>query len=106
MDPSAQKEKLTFNYCATSNMVTFVIENEDHTLGNVLRHQLVNHTDGVSFAAYRMPHPLIHQIELKVQTTTKEFTPCDAVTKSVDELIHKLTIMEFQFKNEISKCVK
>eukprot|EP00299_Pterocystis_sp_00344_P014944 c7443_g1_i3.p1 GENE.c7443_g1_i3~~c7443_g1_i3.p1 ORF type:complete len:122 (-),score=18.13 c7443_g1_i3:246-611(-) len=49
------------------NAGTFLIEREDHTLGNLLRMQLLNNP-AVLFSGYRMPHPLEHKIELRIQT--------------------------------------
>lgn len=46
---------------------TFIIQREDHTLGNVIRHKLLEDQD-VIFAAYRIPHPLEHVMHLRVQT--------------------------------------
>jgi DNA-directed RNA polymerase subunit L len=36
---------------------TFAIGNEDHTLGNALRHVLMQNAD-VEFAGYSVPHPV------------------------------------------------
>jgi DNA-directed RNA polymerase I and III subunit RPAC2 len=36
---------------------TFAIGNEDHTLGNALRHVLMQST-AVEFAGYSVPHPV------------------------------------------------
>ena len=47
------------------NAGTFKIEKEDHTLGNVIRYQLLKHPN-VLFAGYKMPHPLEHRIVVKV----------------------------------------
>lgn len=37
--------------------LTFAIGNEDHTLGNALRHVLIQNTRDVDFAGYSVPHP-------------------------------------------------
>jgi DNA-directed RNA polymerase II subunit RPB11 len=39
------------------NAATFVLRKEDHTMGNLLRHQLLRN-DRVHFAGYKLPHPL------------------------------------------------
>ncbi|KAJ5082057.1 hypothetical protein N7532_011100 [Penicillium argentinense] len=52
---------------------TFTFHKEDHTLANMLRGRLVR-TPHVVFAAYRVPHPLIPNFELRVQTDG-EITP-------------------------------
>lgn len=46
---------------------TFVIGDEDHTLGNTLRHILMQNAD-VSFAGYSVPHPMDPFINVRVQT--------------------------------------
>ena len=46
---------------------TFTIQREDHTIGNLVRTAL--HRDGeVTFAGYRVPHPLEHVVVVKVAT--------------------------------------
>ena len=48
---------------------------------------------GVTFAGYRMPHPLEHKFVLKVQTE-KPLTPSQALEKTVDRLIGDLASLE------------
>ena len=67
---------------------TFTILKEDHTLGNLLRHQLLK-DKRVIFAGYRVPHPLEHTVELRVQTTD-ESTPIQVLQEAVQELIANL----------------
>lgn len=55
------------------NCGTFTLHGEDHTLGNLLRAQLLE-DDRVVFAAYKVPHPLESRVEIKIQTTA-ETTP-------------------------------
>lgn len=40
---------------------------EDHTLGNLLRMQLLKDPN-IIFAGYKVPHPLENRVELKVQS--------------------------------------
>ena len=40
---------------------------EDHTLGNIVRQQLLR-DKRVRFAGYRRPHPLFDLVEFKVQS--------------------------------------
>ncbi len=44
---------------------TFIVLKEDHTLGNMIRMQLLR-DERVLFAGYRMPHPLEHVMHIKV----------------------------------------
>ena len=49
---------------------TFAIGNEDHTLGNSLRHVLMQNAD-VEFAGYSVPHPSEPVVHIRVQTNKK-----------------------------------
>ena len=46
---------------------TFVFENETHTLGNALRHAILQNSK-VLFCGYSMPHPAENKMFLRVQT--------------------------------------
>ena len=46
---------------------TFIIGDEDHTLGNTIRHILMQNPN-VSFAGYSMPHPMDPFVNVRVQT--------------------------------------
>lgn len=46
---------------------TFAIGDEDHTIGNSLRHVLMNNSK-VSFAGYSVPHPSEPIVHIRVQT--------------------------------------
>ena len=49
---------------------TFIIGDEDHTLGNSLRHILMQNPD-VNFAGYSVPHPMDPFINVRVQTVNE-----------------------------------
>ena len=55
----------------TMEAFTIVVENETHTLGNLIQSYLSLHPD-INFCAYRNPHPLIEKIEFKIQTKDNE----------------------------------
>ncbi|KAF3914714.1 hypothetical protein AA313_de0207302 [Arthrobotrys entomopaga] len=80
------------------NCVTFTFNKEDHTLGNLLRAQLLKDPK-VLFAGYKIPHPLFPNFELRVQTTD-ETNPRAAVVKASQELIKDLTIFRNNFTRE------
>ena len=46
------------------NLGTTIVHDEDHTLGNIVRMQLLRDKT-VKFAGYRKPHPLENKIEIK-----------------------------------------
>mmetsp|Transcript_40307 Transcript_40307/g.108956 ORF Transcript_40307/g.108956 Transcript_40307/m.108956 type:complete len:244 (-) Transcript_40307:26-757(-) len=52
------------------NAATLHVWVEDHTLGNLLRMELLRN-EAVLFVGYKVPHPLNHMIELRVQTLPK-----------------------------------
>ena len=49
------------------NIGVLQVFDEDHTLGNLVRHHLLKDKT-VKFAGYKKPHPLENYIEVKVQT--------------------------------------
>ena len=48
-----------------------MFQNEDHTLGNVLRVILSGHSD-VEFVGYSIPHPSDSKMNLRLQTLTQD----------------------------------
>lgn len=47
---------------------TFVINDEDHTLGNALKHVIMQNP-AVEFCGYTVPHPMEKKIHVRVQTS-------------------------------------
>lgn len=82
-----------------TNAGTFVIHKEDHTLGNLLRMQLLRDPK-VLFAGYRCPHPLKSIVEVKVRTE-EGYLPSDAVTQSIVDLSRELRGIEDQLRAEV-----
>ncbi|KAK5982620.1 PRKCSH domain-containing protein [Trichostrongylus colubriformis] len=78
------------------NAAVFTINKEDHTLGNMLKHQLLK-DPMVLFAGYKNPHPLEHKILLRVQTTGQT-TPADALINAITDLIAELSLFEERFR--------
>ncbi|XP_072252231.1 DNA-directed RNA polymerases I and III subunit RPAC2 [Leuresthes tenuis] len=52
---------------ADEGCVTFVLHNEDHTLGNSLRYMIMKNTD-VDFCGYTITHPSESKINFRIQT--------------------------------------
>lgn len=50
---------------------TFAIGDEDHTLGNALRHVLMNNAN-IGFAGYSVPHPSEPVVHIRVQTLPRK----------------------------------
>jgi len=89
------------------NSGTLTINKEDHTMGNLVRMQLLRDKQ-VKFAGYIHPHPLIHKIELRVQTMDRALsTPMQVfihlsiyllfICLFIGGLIHKLILCIFQY---------
>jgi DNA-directed RNA polymerases I and III subunit RPAC2 len=54
---------------------TFCIRNEDHTLGNVIRHTLIQNINTVDFAGYSVPHPSEPIVQIRIQTKQQQVLP-------------------------------
>ncbi|XP_041359992.1 DNA-directed RNA polymerases I and III subunit RPAC2-like [Gigantopelta aegis] len=52
---------------------TFIMEDEDHTLGNGLRY-IITKSDDVQFCGYSIPHPSENKLNLRIQTNGKPAT--------------------------------
>ena len=74
---------------------TFAIGNEDHTIGNALRHVLIQNAK-VGFAGYSVPHPADPVVHIRVQanepTTAVEALQeaCETLSKQCDLVLAKL----------------
>jgi DNA-directed RNA polymerases I and III subunit RPAC2 len=64
---------------------TFAIGNEDHTLGNALRHVLINNAK-VEFAGYSVPHPSEPVVQIRVQTVDPSTTAVQALQEACETL--------------------
>lgn len=73
----------------------FTLNKEDHTLGNILKTQLLRDPK-VMFAGYKNPHPLENKVIIRVQTT-KDYTPQDAFTNAITDLLSELSLLEERF---------
>ncbi|CAM1301344.1 POLR2J (predicted) [Pycnogonum litorale] len=83
------------------NAAIFTVNKEDHTLGNMIKSQLLKDPN-VIFAGYKVPHPLEHKFVLRVQTTP-ESTPHKAVLNAIDDLFSELSLIEEKFEGALSK---
>mmetsp|Transcript_9198 Transcript_9198/g.21339 ORF Transcript_9198/g.21339 Transcript_9198/m.21339 type:complete len:125 (-) Transcript_9198:305-679(-) len=84
------------------NAMMVVIEREDHTLGNMLRMQLLDE-EQVLFAGYRVPHPLEPAIQLKIQTRSDKPGPTKVVHAAIENLESELQTMRHSFKDSLSR---
>jgi DNA-directed RNA polymerase II subunit RPB11 len=83
-----------------ANAAIFTFEKEDHTLGNLLRAQLLK-DERVLFAAYKVEHPLFAKFILRVQTE-EGYLPSDALKNACNSLLSQLELIKTKFKAEWS----
>lgn len=55
----------------------------------------------VLFAGYKVPHPLEHKFVLRVQTTA-DYSPQEALSNAITDLISETSGLENKFKQAIS----
>ena len=91
LQPGQRKIK-TEKVGGVTNAIIFYINKEDHTVGCLLRDQLLK-DPRVLFAGYRITHPLENQIMLRVQTITG-FTPQQAFTEAIQAVSRELEVLE------------
>nr|CAB3265026.1 DNA-directed RNA polymerase II subunit RPB11-a [Phallusia mammillata] len=74
---------------------TFIMHNEDHTLGNALRYIIAKNPD-VEFCGYSIPHPAENKINFRIQTRGAAVT--EVLRKGLEDLHsvcqHVLTTFE------------
>nr|CAG4649028.1 EOG090X0L4K [Polyphemus pediculus] len=81
------------------NAAIFTVNKEDHTLGNMIRCQLLKDPN-VLFAGYKQPHPLEHKFILRIQTTPA-YSPQDAMMNAITDLISELSLLEERFRDAV-----
>lgn len=79
-----------------ANAATFVLNKEDHTMGNMLRHAVLS-VPGVLFSGYRVPHPLEPRTVLKIQTDGT-LTPVQALKMGCEKVISQIGQIRSSFK--------
>lgn len=74
-----------------SNKITIVLDNESHTMGNLIITKLQDDVD-VLYAGYKKDHVLVNNITMKIETKT--INPLKNLFKTIDELkkIYKIKI--------------
>lgn len=83
------------------NAGTFIIQREDHTIGNLVRMQLHKDPD-VTFAGYRIPHPLEYRMLVKVSTNGSK-SPVIAGKEAITSLKYQIGGLNQQFAREASR---
>lgn len=106
LDEDNDEQKVTYaSDTKVSNAGTFTFNKEDHTAGNLICQQLLRDSC-VRFAGYRVPHPLVHRIDLKIQTTSSTLAPVDVLYNAVEDLMEETNTLELQAKSAIERWKK
>lgn len=83
---------------------TFAIGDEDHTLGNSLRHVLMQNAK-VEFAGYSVPHPSEPVVHIRVQTNKKSnITAVDALKEGCATLSDQCAYVLEQLEEELPEA--
>jgi len=84
-----------------ADAATFRIYREDHTVGNLLRMQLLR-DPAIRFAGYRIPHPLEKDIEVLIQVKDgASDTPLAALDRSVSSLDAELKWLKEKYEKSL-----
>jgi len=82
------------------NAATIKVLKQDHTLGNLIRAQLLSMPQ-ILFAGYKVPHPLQPYFLIKIQTDGS-ITPAAILEQACTKLIGTMASLEAKFKREFS----
>ena len=81
---------------------TFTINKEDHTVGNLLRMQLLRDGD-TRFAGYQLPQPLEHVCHVKVETAPGR-APVEVMGGAVTDLRQEVELLDRGFRDECARA--
>ena len=81
---------------------TFTINKEDHTVGNLLRMQLLRDGD-TRFAGYQLPHPLEHVCHVKVETAPGR-APVEVMGGAGTDLRQEVELLDRGFRDECARA--
>jgi DNA-directed RNA polymerase II subunit RPB11 len=88
-----------------SNAGTFRFNKEDHTVGNLFRMQLLR-DPSVRFAGYIHPHPLLHFIDMKIQTNSSNVAPVEVLSAAIEDLANETDHLATQVADAIEQWKK
>lgn len=97
--PGARRRVALERDSKVANAATFTLLREDHTVGHLLRMELLR-DPGVRFAGYKHPHPLENDIVVKVQAAPGS-TPNGVVEAALRRLETEFTVMQTAFRGQV-----
>uniref|UniRef100_A0A7S1TTH9 DNA-directed RNA polymerase RBP11-like dimerisation domain-containing protein n=1 Tax=Phaeomonas parva TaxID=124430 RepID=A0A7S1TTH9_9STRA len=81
---------------------TFIFGNEDHTLGNALRHVLMQRRE-TQFCGYSIPHPSEPKMNLRLQTVNKDTDAVDLLKTGLKDLSEICDVVDETFDDALAK---
>ncbi|KAG9292997.1 hypothetical protein G9A89_016359 [Geosiphon pyriformis] len=80
--------------------ITFIMKDEDHTLGNALRYIIMKNPE-VEYCGYSIPHPSEAKLNIRIQTK-KTTDAVEALKKGLNDLTNVCDHVYAQFVDEIA----
>jgi DNA-directed RNA polymerase II subunit RPB11 len=84
----------------TENSLMIEIENEDISIPEIIRHELLK-DEKITFAGVREQHPLLKKLNMRVQT--KDVEPLNALISSCSKAIEKTSDLLSEVKKVLAK---
>ncbi|PAA71092.1 hypothetical protein BOX15_Mlig002275g1, partial [Macrostomum lignano] len=104
LEDEATKELEAIPVQGSNRECTFILRNEDHTLGNALRCTLMRNPR-VSFAGCSVPHPLTKEIHLRIVTVSDDVAPADCLAEGLRDLYASAESLLHQFDSAYDEFV-
>jgi DNA-directed RNA polymerases I and III subunit RPAC2 len=79
---------------------TFIFGNEDHTLGNSLRHLLIQRKE-TEFCGYSVPHP--YEPKMHVRLQTNDIRAIDGLRRGLDDLEEVANLLDDRFLSALQR---
>ena len=106
LDEENDEQKIVYTQdTKVANAANFRFNKEDHTVGNLLRMQLLRDPQ-VRFAGYIHRHPLVHFIDLKIQTNSSTTDPKAVLSNAIEDLSGETDHLMTQAQEAIEKWRK
>lgn len=106
LDEDSGEQKIVYTAdTKIANAGVFRFNKEDHTVGNLLRMQLLRDPN-VRFAGYIHPHPLVHFINMRIQTSSATTDPKAVLSNAIEDLSGETDHLITQFEEALDKWQK
>jgi len=94
-----QGESKIYVVSNTSNTLHIQIKQESHTIGSILKAELINHRN-VCMASYLKPHTQQDFIQLKIKTNSKT-SPIKEILTTCTNLLQQLRVLDEKFVEKL-----